>query len=51
MADIFDKAFNYTTVKEVKATGYYPYFIALDGHALRWMATRAPKRSTAGVVC
>ncbi len=32
MADIFDKAFNYTTVKEVKATGYYPYFIALDGH-------------------
>lgn len=32
MADIFDKAFKYTTVKEVKATGYYPYFIALDGH-------------------
>ena len=32
MADIFDKAFNYTIVKEVKATGYYPYFIALDGH-------------------
>ena len=32
MADIFDKAYNYTTVKEVMATGYYPYFIALDGH-------------------
>lgn len=32
MADIFDKAFSYTIVKEVKATGYYPYFIALDGH-------------------
>jgi 8-amino-7-oxononanoate synthase len=32
MADIFEKAFSYTTVKEVKATGYYPYFIALDGH-------------------
>ena len=32
MADIFDKAYNYTTAKEVMATGYYPYFIALDGH-------------------
>jgi 8-amino-7-oxononanoate synthase len=32
MADIFEKAFSYTTVKEIKATGYYPYFIALDGH-------------------
>lgn len=32
MADIFEKAFKYTTVKEIKATGYYPYFIALDGH-------------------
>ena len=32
MADIFEKALKYTTVKEVKATGYYPYFIALDGH-------------------
>ena len=32
MADIFEKAFSYTAVKEIKATGYYPYFIALDGH-------------------
>ncbi|MCB0243657.1 MAG: pyridoxal phosphate-dependent aminotransferase family protein, partial [Anaerolineae bacterium] len=32
MADIFYKAYNYTTAKEVMATGYYPYFIALDGH-------------------
>lgn len=32
MADIFEKAFNFTTAKELKASGYYPYFIALDGH-------------------
>lgn len=32
MADIFDKAYNYTTAKDLMATGYYPYFIALDGH-------------------
>lgn len=32
MADIFDKAYNYNTAKDLMATGYYPYFIALDGH-------------------
>jgi 8-amino-7-oxononanoate synthase len=32
MADIFEKAFKYTIAKDLKATGYYPYFIALDGH-------------------
>lgn len=31
MPDIFQKAYDYTAVKEAKATGYYPYFIALDG--------------------
>ncbi|MCS6845544.1 MAG: aminotransferase class I/II-fold pyridoxal phosphate-dependent enzyme [Caldilineales bacterium] len=32
MADIFEKAFKYTAAKELQATGYYPYFIALDGN-------------------
>lgn len=32
MSDIFDKAYSYTTAKEAKAAGWYPYFIALDGH-------------------
>lgn len=32
MADLFDKAYNYTAAKDLMATGYYPYFIALDGH-------------------
>lgn len=32
MADIFDKAYNYQAAKDLMATGYYPYFIALDGH-------------------
>lgn len=32
MADIFEKAYKYTTAKDLQATGYYPYFIALDGH-------------------
>jgi 7-keto-8-aminopelargonate synthetase-like enzyme len=32
MSDIFQKAYAYTTVKEAKAAGWYPYFIALDGH-------------------
>ena len=32
MSDIFDKAFSFTAVKEAKAAGYYPYFIALDSH-------------------
>ncbi|MEA3337823.1 MAG: aminotransferase class I/II-fold pyridoxal phosphate-dependent enzyme [Chloroflexota bacterium] len=31
MSDIFEKAYNFTAVKEAKAAGYYPYFIALDG--------------------
>jgi 8-amino-7-oxononanoate synthase len=32
MADIFEKAYRYQTAKDVIASGYYPYFIALDGH-------------------
>ncbi len=28
--DIFNKCFNYSTVKEAKASGVYPYFIPLD---------------------
>ncbi len=32
MADIFQKAFDYTTVKEAIAAGYYPYFIPMDGN-------------------
>jgi len=28
--DIFEKCFQYTTVKDAKATGIYPYFIPLD---------------------
>lgn len=28
--DIFEKCFNYTTVKEAKESGIYPYFIPLD---------------------
>jgi 8-amino-7-oxononanoate synthase len=32
MADIFQKAFQYTAAKDAIASGYYPYFIALDGH-------------------
>lgn len=32
MADIFEKAYNFTAAKELQASGYYPYFIALDGN-------------------
>ena len=32
MADIFEKAYRYQTAKDAIASGYYPYFIALDGH-------------------
>ncbi|MER2598030.1 MAG: aminotransferase class I/II-fold pyridoxal phosphate-dependent enzyme [Caldilineales bacterium] len=32
MADVFQKAFQYTAAKDAIASGYYPYFIALDGH-------------------
>ncbi len=32
MTDIFQKAFQFSTVKEAIASGYYPYFIALDGN-------------------
>lgn len=32
MADIFDKAYSFQAAKDLMATGYYPYFIALDGH-------------------
>lgn len=30
--DIFQKAFDWTIVEEVKKAGLYPYFIALEGH-------------------
>ena len=30
--DIFEKAFNYTTAKEVKEAGLYPYFLAMEGN-------------------
>jgi 8-amino-7-oxononanoate synthase len=30
--DIFEKAFNYTTAKEVKEAGIYPYFLAMSGN-------------------
>jgi 8-amino-7-oxononanoate synthase len=30
--DIFEKAFNYTTAKEVKEAGLYPYFLAMSGN-------------------
>ena len=30
--DIFKKAFNYTLVKEVKKSGNYPYFLAMEGN-------------------
>jgi 8-amino-7-oxononanoate synthase len=30
--DIFEKAYNYTTAKEVKAAGIYPYFLAMSGN-------------------
>lgn len=30
--DIFDKAKNYTTAKEVKEAGLYPYFVAMEGN-------------------
>ena len=32
MADIFQKAFDYTAAKEAIAAGYYPYFIPMDGN-------------------
>jgi len=30
--DIFEKAFNFTTAKEVKEAGLYPYFLAMEGN-------------------
>lgn len=30
--DIFEKAFNYTTAREVKESGLYPYFLAMSGN-------------------
>jgi 8-amino-7-oxononanoate synthase len=30
--DIFEKAYNYTTAKEVKEAGIYPYFLAMSGN-------------------
>jgi 8-amino-7-oxononanoate synthase len=30
--DIFEKAFNYTTAREVKEAGLYPYFLAMSGN-------------------
>jgi 8-amino-7-oxononanoate synthase len=30
--DIFEKAFNYTTAKEIKEAGLYPYFLAMEGN-------------------
>jgi len=30
--DIFDKCYNYTYAKEFMASGYYPYFIAMQGN-------------------
>jgi 8-amino-7-oxononanoate synthase len=30
--DIFEKCYNFTYVKEVMATGFYPYFIAMEGN-------------------
>ncbi|MBN1934925.1 MAG: pyridoxal phosphate-dependent aminotransferase family protein [Anaerolineae bacterium] len=32
MTDIFEKVFNFTTAKEAKAAGLYPYFIPLEGN-------------------
>lgn len=32
MNDIFDKAFSYTTAREAREAGFYPYFLAMSGN-------------------